>query len=190
MIVKASILAAVLMATAAGAHAGEFKAASHGSYLIDLDTQDGNFALWRTEDVGDINALRAHITLARKGSGKYLPVVTLRIGRGDKSVMLQLAAFPKSGPLVGFVQDGEKKDDPNQQLIMLAPEFQEPFDVHVRWTPEGKVSFDIYDKANKAIGQGFEHHEIDLGGAPTSVEITNSTGEVEFNKLELGTETP
>ncbi len=185
---KSLILAASLFAIPSFAYAGDFQPVKHGSYLVDLDTQDGNFSLWKTSDVSDVNALRAHLTLLRKGSGKYAPSVVLSLLSGDKRVSLKVIALPKSGPM--FLQVVKDNDDKTGQMILTPPEFQEAFDIHVRWTPDGKVSFDVYSKANKDIGQGFEHHEVDLGGAVTDIEITNSTGEAEFNKLELGNEAP
>ncbi len=196
MILKMAAAAACLLMLAGPAAAGDFHVVPHGSYLIDLDTQDGNFSQWETHDVGDINALRAHMTFARKGSGQYAPVVTVAVLSGDKEVRVQFTAFPKSGPLIGLVHgtkpdNGDKPagiDDPNLQLVLMPPEFSEGFDLHVSWTPDGKVSFDVYDKANKSVGQGFEHHVMALDGPVTGIRLSNSTGEVEFNKLELGTE--
>lgn len=190
MIFKAFGIAAICVFAASAAQAGDFTAVKHGSYMIDLDTQDGNFSLWKTEEVADLNALKAHVTFARKGGGKYAPMVSLSLYSGDKRVNLQFTAFPKSGPLIGYVTGNQGSNDPNRQLIMTPPNFEEGFDIRARWTPEGKVSFDVYSKANETLGQGFEHHEIDLGGPVTSIQISNSTSEVEFNKLELGTEAP
>lgn len=194
MILKIIAITGLLL-LAEPALAGEFHVAPHGSYKIDLDTQDGNFSQWETSDVSDINTLHAHITFLRKGSGNYAPIMTMGLMSGGKSVYIQFVALAQKGPLFGIVhgthpddQGTSAKFNENRQLILTPPEFSEGFDVHVSWTPEGKVSFDIYDKANASLSQGFEHHEVQLDGPVTSVRLSNSTSEVEFNKLELGVE--
>ncbi len=189
---KILAMAAAFALAASGANAGTFQAAPHGSYLLDMDTGDGNFSLWETKDVADINAVQAHITFARKGKSKdYAPSfrITLETA-GDVSARVDFSALPKSGPLIGFVTTFKGRDETGRELIIMGPEFAEPFDLKIAWTADGKISVDTYDKAVATIGQGFEHHQADVGQAITAVSVSVSTGEVEFNKLELGTVTP
>ena len=187
---RALAVALVLSVAAGAASADTFRPIKHGTFSFDLDTADGAFSVWKLDDVSDIDALRARITFLRKGKGEYAPTMTLAILAGEQRAVLQFLAFPKSGPLVGYVYDKAGSKGPASQLVLTPPDFKEPFDVVVRWTPEGKVSFDIFTAANKKVSQGFEHHELALGAAVTGVQISNSTGEVEFGKLELGNMAP
>ena len=188
MIIKSLAAAAVVLSLASPVCASDFKVVPHGSFLIDLDTMDDHFSVWRATDVADVNAVHAHVTLARCGKSKqYACVAHIRVKSGDKAVGITIMQLKGSGPLY-VVSKGP--DDEDQQIYLTPPIAGESFDVGIHWAADGKVGLDLYDAANKEIGQGFEHHEADLGGPVDTVEVSGSTSEVTIDKLELGTETP
>lgn len=190
IVLRTTLSAFALLSLAEFAHADDFRAAPHATFMTDLDTADGAYSVWRHDDVAGLNAMRTQVTFNRKGKGQYAPMFTIRVVAANRSAALSFTAFPKSGPLIGYAarSDASEKD---REMLLTFPEFKEPFDVHVQWTPEGKVTFRIYSKSGKSLAaQGFERHVVDLGGAITGVQFSNSTSEVEFGKIELGTESP
>ncbi|MGZ3306219.1 MAG: hypothetical protein ACXU8U_10210 [Asticcacaulis sp.] len=184
---KIIVMAIAFSAALSGAAlAGDFKVAPHGSYLIDLDTADDSFSVWRSEDLGELNAVHARMRIARCGKSKqYACQGHIRLSSGDKSVSIEVISLKPGAPLYVTLDDGV---DSHRQMFLSPPEADEAFDFHIRWSADGKISFDLYDKLNHGIGQGFEHREYDLAAPVKSMEVTGSTSEVEFNKLELGSE--
>lgn len=183
---KTIAMAFTLAALSGAAQAGDFKVAPHGSYVIDLDTADNSFSEWRSDDVSDLNAAHAHMRIARCGKSKeYACQAHIHLYSGDKAVSIGVTALKPGAPLYVTLEDGV---DAHRQMFLAPPTADEAFDFDIRWSPTGKISVDLYDKVSRGIGQGFEHHEYDLAGPVTAMEVTGSTSEVEVNKLELGSE--
>jgi len=183
---KTIAIAIALAALSSAAQAGDFKVAPHGSYLIDLDTADDSFSVWRSEDLGDVNAVHAHMRIARCGKSKeYACQAHIRLYSGDKSVSIAVTSLKPGAPLYVTLDDGV---DAHRQMFLSAPAADEAFDFDIHWSPDGKISVDLYDTVSRGVGQGFEHHEYDLAAPVKAMEVTGSTSEVEVNKLELGSE--
>jgi hypothetical protein len=181
---------ALAMLSVGSASAQTFTAAPNLSFFLDFDSEDGNYSLWRVTDLSGVNALRAHSTLVRKGEHeRYSPSFAIAIGGESAQARLQVAALPRSGPLIVRALRVEGNQTTEEQMFLLTPEFRETFDVHVEWTPEGLVTFTVYSNAARAVN-GYERRQINLGGAPTVVEVSGSTGEVSFDPIELGAVTP
>lgn len=172
------------------AQADDFKPVPRGSYTLDLDTADGNFSEWNLNDLTDVNAVRAHVTFARKGKHKtYAAFFTLSLRGETKRGDVSFTALSANGPLYTVVGLKDEKGKISEDMVLVPPELGEDFDLKIRWSGDGKISLDIYSKANRNIGQGFEHREIDLGEPVTGLTIGNSTGEIVIDPLQLGQDT-
>jgi hypothetical protein len=180
---------ALAMLSVGPASAQTFTAAPNLSFFLDFDSEDGNYSVWRATDLSGVNALRAHSTFVRKGQHeRYAPSFSIAIGRESAEARLQVTALPRSGPLIVRASRHEGGQTTQEQMFLLTPEFRETFDLNVEWTPEGVVTFTVYSNAAQAVN-GFERHQINLGGSPTLVEVSGSTGEVSFDPIELGSVT-
>ncbi|MFO1018195.1 MAG: hypothetical protein U1E03_11395 [Hyphomonadaceae bacterium] len=168
------------------AHAQLFTAAPNASFVLDLDSADGNFSLWQANDLTGINTLHARATFVRKGEHRrWAPTFSISASGESDRAAITFTAAPRSGPLlveVALWRNGEKSAE---EMFLLPPAFEEPFDIHVEWTEGGLVTFTVFSRAAQAVS-GFERHQVDLGQAPTSIRITGSTGEVLLDPLQLG----
>lgn len=75
------------------------------------------------------------------------------------------------------------------ELFLLPVEVNETFDLELDWTAEGKVVAVVRSKAARDLN-GFERHEISMKGAPASLRISGSSGEIDYETLQLGRTTP
>ena len=127
---KTIAMAVALTALSGAAQAGDFKVAPHGSYIIDLDTADDSFSLWRSDDLSDLNAAHAHLRIPRCGKSKqYACQAHIRLYSGDKSVSLGVTALKPGAPLYVTLEDGV---DAHRQMFLSAPAADEAvdFDIH------------------------------------------------------------
>ncbi|MES1200179.1 MAG: hypothetical protein ABUS57_01870 [Pseudomonadota bacterium] len=174
-IIMASLLA--WAALAAGASAQDFVAQPGLSNLsVDLDTQTGNYSEWADRDLCGINALRAQITIPRLGQDqRWIPAASFFVRRGDNFVGIQFASparlRPFSAELVQHTGGTTVQTPLNQSFVL-----DQPVDVALDWTAAGMVTVTV-------AGQS---RQIDLGGAPDSVSISNSTSEAAIQPLRLG----
>ncbi|NEX93733.1 hypothetical protein [Caulobacter sp. 17J65-9] len=181
------LLAALLFGNAASA--GEFKAAPNASYVVDLDTPDGNFSLWQADDLTGLNALRTNVTFARLGKDKtYAPHFAVAL-ENDKGRVVLGASVLKGKVMIVTLTTWQGDKQTAQEMFMLPPEPSETFALDLDWTPDGVVTAVIHSQATKDMN-GFERHQARLDGAPARLEITGSTAEVEFKPLKLGSTTP
>jgi len=147
-----------------------------GTTVLDLDTQGGNYSGWVINDVGPINSARATLQVHRVGTDpKWAPNFSITVSSGERSAALNIL---KSGPdLPIFVQAiflvGGKTQDV-QPLGTL--ELNTPLDVAVEWAADGSVTIRV----------GKETRTIRLGAPVKMLSFTGSTGEVEFNPLQIG----
>lgn len=179
-----------LAVSGAAAHAAEFTPAPNQSFTVDLDTQAGNFSLWRAEELNGVNAVRSQITFVRLGTDpKWSPMFRVSLVRGTERVAFSVTGLPGKNlliPMLTTTRDSKKMGD---DIYVMTPQVGERFGLEIDWTPDGAVSVMIRDKAAQEIS-GFERHVGKLSGPPTSLEISGSTGEVEFKPLKLGRATP
>ncbi|HYD88786.1 MAG TPA: hypothetical protein VEA80_15030 [Vitreimonas sp.] len=168
------------------AAAQSFSAAPNASFVLDFDSEDGNFSLWRATDLTGINALRARATFVRKGQHRqWAPSFAISVGSEGADASISFTAAPRSGPLMVEAALWRGGEPSAEETFLLTPAFQEPFDIHVDWTEEGLVTFTVFSRAAQAVN-GYERRQVNLGQAPTTVRITGSTGEVLFEPLQLG----
>ena len=151
-----------------------------GSTQLDLDTQDGHYCGWFVDDLGPVNALRTTLQVHRRGSDpKWVPSFSITLKNGDKRVSLNIwAPLPALPMVVRVEQPGDKPDEVGQLLGKL--DMDTPVDVAIDWTADGQVT----------IRAGGQTATASLGAPVKSLEITGSTGEIEFNPLQIGTAAP
>jgi hypothetical protein len=170
--------------------AQSFVPAPNGTFVLDFDSEDGNFSLWRVDDLTGINTMRARATLVRKGHhDRWAPSFTIALGDDQGQARLSIIAAPNSGPLIiqsALIQGQSRSQEDN---FALTPHFQEAFDIHVEWTAEGVVTFTVFSRAAQGVN-GYERRQVSLGRGPTTLSITGSTGEVLFDPLQLGRLSP
>jgi hypothetical protein len=189
------------------AHAQTFTPAPNATHVLDLDTQAGAFSQWRAGDLDGANAARGRVTFLRKGSDRrWPPVFNIAVGDDQVQAWLQVTALPHSGPLIvrTFRREGQTETD--IEYFSLTPNFREPFDLKIDWSPDGRVAFTIASQASAGGGvdvaplQGGgarnsrtattevrgERHEVSLGRPPVWLLVNNSTGEVMIDPSQLG----
>lgn len=185
-----AIFAAWLCAAQGSAFAQTFTASPNSSFVLDFDSEDGNFSLWRLNDLSGLTALRARTTFARKGTdARWAPSFSIAVGNDNATARLSVLAAPNSGPLIVETSLVQGRTRDQRETFVLTPTFEEPFDLHVNWTPDGVVTFRIYSRAAQAVN-GYEQHQVRLGVPPTALSISGSTSEVQFDPLQLGTTSP
>lgn len=174
-------LAAAFLLAASGASAATFTPLPVlGSTHLDLDVEDGHFCGWMIDDLGNADALRATVQIHRRGSDpKWAPSFNITVKNGDKRVVLNILAAAPDLPLVVRVKGpADKPDDLGQLLGKL--DLDTPLDIAVDWTADGTVT----------IAAGGQSATVALGAPVKGLEITGSTGEIEFAPLQIGTTTP
>lgn len=185
-VLKALIGACLALCLANGAEAQTFVAAPNGSFLLDLDSQAGNYSIWRANDITGVNAVRAHVTFARKGTdARYAPSFQIRVGNSGEDALLSVVAAPNSGPLIVQTALSRGQQQTAQEVFVLTPVFQESFDLDVDWTDAGVVTFTVHSRAAQAVN-GYERHQVTLSAPPTRFGANGSTGEVTFDPIQLG----
>lgn len=189
-IASALVVCLTLLTFGGAAAAQTFVAAPNSSFVLDFDSEDGNYSLWRVADLSGANALRTRATFVRKGQhDQYAPSFTIAVGDDSAQARISISAAPRSGPLIvetALTQGQERSQEDN---FALTPHFQEAFDLHVDWTQDGLVTFTVFSRAAQAVN-GYERHQVDLGRAPNTLSITGSTGEVLFDPVQLGRTAP
>lgn len=170
-----------LLLFAFGASAGAFTPLPVlGTTRLDLDVEDGHYCGWMIDDVGQANALRATVQIHRLGSDpKWAPSFNIVLKNSDKRVTFNILAPAPGLPLVVRVKGpADKAEDMGQVVGKL--DLDTPLDVAIDWTADGNISVTIGGQTVTAA----------LGGPVKGLEITGSTGEIEFNPLQIGTASP
>lgn len=181
------LAAACALATAANsASAGEFQRAPNQSFSLDLDTEPGNFSQWRSGDLTGLNALRTRMTFVRLGTHpKWAPSFHLSLVNGGERATFDVQGVGGKKPLIATLVHWKDRKEASRETFLMMPEAGETFALEADWTPTGEVTIVIRDKAAEALN-GFERRSVTLAAAPSSLEISGSTGEVTLSPLELG----
>ncbi len=88
-------LVPLLLVVSGAANAETFTPAPNASYALDLDTKDGNYSIWSANDLTGLNALRAHVTFARKGTHeRFAPSFTVVVAGATREARLAVIAAP------------------------------------------------------------------------------------------------
>lgn len=143
---------------------------------FDLDTFSGAYSKWEDSDLCGLNALRATFTAPRLGrDGRWVPAVNFLVGRGTERVGVQFSAPTRSRPFVAnFVHfnTGQRESIP-----LTAPlDLEQPTSVAFDWTADGAVT----------VTAGLESRTLHLSGPVEKIQISNSTGELSVQQLQLG----
>lgn len=188
-----SIAAAAIAATAGMGLAGPvcaqtFTPAGNASYTVDLDTQNGNFSVWRAKDLGGLNALRAKVVVSRLGKdSKWAPSFQIKLENANSHADLSIDGI--KGLLFLHAQSWDGDKQVQDELFLMPPEVGETFGLELDWKADGSAVIVVHAKATEKVS-GFERHEIKLSGAPSSLEVSGSTGEITLDPLQLGRVTP
>lgn len=175
-----------LLVLTGAARAGGFTAAPHSTYLLDLDTPDQHMSAWRLDELTSINALRTTATVHRLGSGDgdIKPGFLLNFVNGTERVAIYILGNPRDQKLaVTLLHTRGNKDvgDGGVFLGGLLLGVEQPFDLAVDWTPDGKMT---------ATLSGKETLSAQMAKPPTQLEVNGTGGEIEFKALVLGTSSP
>lgn len=166
-------------AVAAGAFA---PAAPLGSTVLDLDVKSGNYSTWRIDDASGINAIRTTLQIHRLGADdpRWAPAFTITLKNGDALVTFQIQSEHRQPPLSLHFEANRGDEEIDDQTFTFTLGLDEKLDVAIDWTADGTVS----------IKAGPEKRTIALGVPIKAVSFGASTGEVEFNPLQIGTSAP
>jgi len=176
---RTMLFAAALLALSAPPALSETftPAAPLGSTVLDLDTESGNFSDWRIDRLEGINAVRTTLQVHRLGSDpRWAPGFTISLTRGKRAVYFQILGPDRKPPLMMFLaasEDGKKVDEQNFQATVG---LDEKIAIAVDWTADGTVTAQV----------GAEKKTMSLGGPAERLEFAGSTGEAEFNPLQIG----
>ncbi len=182
------VMAGLSALAAPAAHAAPFTPAPNASFVLDLDTRNGAFSEWRADDLTNLNALRAKLTVARLGDDpQWSPVFTITLKNQDSEARFQISAV--KGLLLPTAQSSAAGKDIQRDLFLAPPTVGETFGLDVDWNADGTASIVIHTKAADGLN-GFERHDVKLSGPPTQIEITDSTGEMTLDPLQLGRTAP
>jgi hypothetical protein len=178
--------ACVLATFANSAWAADFERAPNQSFSLDLDTEAGNFSQWRSGDLTGFNALRTRMTFVRLGAhSKWAPSFHLSLVNGGERATFDVTGVAGKKPLIASLVHWKDQKEASREAFLMMPEAAETFALEVDWTPTGEVTVVVRDKAAQALN-GFERRSVSLAAAPSSLEISGSTGEVTLSPLELG----
>jgi len=183
-------LALAFASLATAASGAQFKPAPNQTFTLDLDTQAGNFSLWRADDISRLDALRADIAFVRwRDDPKWAPSFHIDLVNGPESVNFTVIADREKNRLYTTLETWRGGKQLAQELYVFGPVLGEKFSLDLNWAADGTVTAVVRDRAAQAM-KGFERHVAKLGSAPTSLQIFNSTGEVKFDALQLGRTPP
>jgi hypothetical protein len=147
-----------------------------GSTAMDFDTREGAYSYWRVNTVDGINAIRTTFQVHRLGKdATWVPSFTISLVGGANRISFQITSLTRRLSLTMNAR-APKAVHNFSTTIGLDQKVDLAFD----WTPEGEVS----------IKAGTETYSVAMGGPVTSVEFYGSTGEIEFDPLQLGRSTP
>ena len=164
-----------------GASAGSFAPLPVlGNTVLDFDTQSGSYSGWVISDIGSINAVHATLQIHRLGSDpKWAPSFSIIISNGDSRVAFKILALPGESSLIMQLARSAKENSDDPQLLGTLG-LNQAVDVAIEWTADGTVT----------VTAGKETRTAVLGAPAKALEFVGSTGEVEFNPLQIGTSTP
>jgi hypothetical protein len=151
---------------------------SLGNTVLDFDTGNGKFSAWQIHDLGAINSLHTTLQVHRLGDDpKWAPTFTITVANAGEKVIFQILSATRQPPLIMHLASYSGDKVAEDQNFTTTIGLDEKLDVSIDWTAAGIVTV--------RLGGG-ETRTLALKTPPTSLEITGSTGEVEFNPLRIG----
>ena len=167
-------LAAALIATIPLAIGPPAARAEHT--LIDLDTAPGNYSVWRVTDLKASSiafiATFAKVQKHERWAPRY--AVTLSDGKGHSVVFGGTYVGSKTPQAsVTLLGGGTKTVLSAESILML--NLEEHYTVRLEWT-DGSVKVTVNGKQK----------EYKIGFAPSEIEISSSTGELEVKDIQFG----
>ena len=164
-------------ASPAEAAGGFMPALNLANLMLDLDSQAGNFSVLRVSNTADMNALRVTMQMHRLGEDpRWAPGGNVAFKNGQDSVTFQILAPQRVAPLsVRLYRYRDGKQD-QEQMFALTVGMDQKLDVAIGWDASGAIT----------VTAGGETHSMNLGEKIEQIELSASTGEVEFNPLSIG----
>jgi hypothetical protein len=159
------------------AHADSFTAAPLGTINLDFDTEAGRYSQWRLDKLDGIDAVRATMLVRRLGiDQRWAPVFTIQLKSGKDEVTLQFGARSRRPPVTIETITTKAGKDGDAENFERTVDLDERLDIAIDWSADGTVILLV----------GGEKHTVALGEPITALEITGSTGEVQFDPLRIG----
>jgi hypothetical protein len=167
-----------LLATgASAAGADSFVAAPLGTTGLDFDTEAGRYSQWRLEHLDGIDAVRATVIIHRLAvDARWAPTFTIQLQSGKDAVTLQFASRSRQPPMTMEATVAKGGKDVDDQDFERTVDLEERLPLSIDWSADGTVILLV----------GGEKHTLALGEPITALEITGSTGEVQFDPLQIG----
>jgi hypothetical protein len=159
--------------------AQSFVPVSNPKIDLALDTMNGHFSYWRTSNLGDLNALRATLSVTRLGNDpKWAPVFSIRvnIGGGD-FLAFHIGTEARKLPLLLRVLSHRNGKTEYPAKFAKTLRIDEKLDVEMSWSA-GKLIIRVGNAETK---------EMPISGPVTGLQISASTGELLVDGLVLGT---
>lgn len=177
----------LLTAPPASALAGPFAPVPRGSHKVDLDTAAGAFSIWSTDDLTGVNALRATFSMRQARIDKqWAPAFRFALTNGDEAVEFRgLGGKPKH-PMVLMLTHRKGGQVVSEEAFMTFLMVDEVADLEIDWQPSGLVVVRLKSPQSLSISPTGETHEARMNAAPTGLQISASTGELEVSSLRLG----
>jgi hypothetical protein len=175
---RRTTLLALAVVAAAPAYADAFVPVPQlADMVLDQDTANGKYSVWRIAHPETLNAIRTAVQVHRLGQDdRWAPGFGIFLKSGDKEVAFQIFSDTRQPPLAMHLfanKDGTTTED---QKFAATLGLDQKLDLAIDWTADGVVT----------VEAGGEKHTIALGAPVTSVDFSSSTGEVEFNPLQIG----
>ncbi|MGC2197966.1 MAG: hypothetical protein WA628_25065 [Terriglobales bacterium] len=167
-----------------------FQPAPSQRFYLDLDTAEGKYSQWSTDDVGTLNAIRASLVVKRLAThAHWMPSFVLalgknapdRLGQLSNSVSLQISSPDRHPPLelrIVRYDNGYKTVDEKLDKTL---EVNEKLEVELFFAMPDTIVLNLGSAGVR---------KVKVPWKPGSVIVTGSTCEVMIDPLELGTVNP
>ena len=188
----AVLAAAFSAAIANAATAQSFTPAPNTGQLVDLDTAAGSFSVWRATDLNGLNA--AHVQFAfqqMRSDPKWAASFHYALQNGDEAIQMQFLGSTKTGPImVGSLRHLKGGKTVSEEAFLLPIKVGEVCDLDIDWTSSGEVAFHLKSPEAVSVSPAGETHKATMSAAPTALQVSASTGELEVKSFQLGRLTP
>jgi hypothetical protein len=144
-------------------------------YAFDLDTQSGHYSSWSLRTLRH-NCLRAKLIVGELRKHKnWAPASALWLENGTDRAFLRILAPQGKPPLVVLLLGGHDRQITDSVLFTRTLGRDDTFHVSLDWSRSGVLRAALDSEA----------HEIQLSFRPTSFRVSNSTGQIKADSLEL-----
>jgi hypothetical protein len=163
----------------AAARADDFRPAPGlGSLVLDFDTDAGKYSQWKLQDLTGIDAVRTTLQVHRIGMDeRWAPGFAIGLENTQATVFFRIISPTREAPFEIHLIRFEGGKTTVDELFKTTLGLDEKLDVAFAWGADGTVTV--------KLGNG-ETLNVALGGVASTLQFSGSTGEVEFNPLQIG----